>query len=256
MERAIYRLATAEYEKLEIFDPQGRFQAKYDDDWAFGAIQEGRLPIKQGGKWGVVDRNGHLVVKPRYDMVFNFFEGKAVVCVGGKYSYIDREGRPVLELKRGVGLDFLEGFAVVSDGDEMWFIKPDGAPAFDRRFSIAHGFSEGLAAVCDATKRFGYIDHTGKYVIEPKYDAARHFSDGLAAVTIAAESNGNGKKLAGYIDPKGKMVIRLSDALKHYSFRRGLALVQTAEWMGYIDKTGRVVWKTPKPWNLPFVEQD
>ncbi|MHB1034081.1 MAG: WG repeat-containing protein [Pirellulales bacterium] len=243
--------------KIEIYDSQGKFKAKYDDDWAWGILREGRLPIKQGGKHGAVDRNGRLVIEPKYDALSSFSEGKAKVRFGDKWGYVDRDGKLVLEFDRGGGFVFAEGCAAIAGDDNlMRFIKPDGTPAFDRRFHVAWGFSEGLAAVGDATKRFGYIDHTGEYVIEPKYDMARDFSDGLAAVEVASGSNGKKTKVAGYINSKGEMVIQLANPVEFYSFRRGLALVQTAEWMGYIDKSGRVIWKTSTPWTALNSEQE
>ena len=48
-------------------------------------------------------------------------------------------------------------------------------------WSDAQPFSEGLAAVCKDGK-WGYIDTSGQYVIEPKYQSARSFSDGVAIV--------------------------------------------------------------------------
>jgi len=67
-------------------------------------------------------------------------------------------------------------------------------------------FSEGLAAVRigdEETGKWGYIDKTGKFAVNPQFDWALGFSDGLAAV-------------------------RIGD-------------VATTKW-GYINKTGRFVW--------------
>ncbi len=49
---------------------------------------------------------------------------------------------------------------------------------------FASGFSEGLAPVCDRRGKFGYIDRSGKYFIEPQFQAADSFSEGLALVSI------------------------------------------------------------------------
>jgi len=47
-------------------------------------------------------------------------------------------------------------------------------------------------------KKYGYIDKTGKIVIEPKFDNAWSFSEGLARVKIDDKD--------GYIDKTGKYV--------------------------------------------------
>lgn len=40
----------------------------------------------------------------------------------------------------------------------------------------------------DAEEGWGYIDKTGKMVIEPQYDEGKSFSEGLAAVKIERNS--------------------------------------------------------------------
>jgi hypothetical protein len=49
---------------------------------------------------------------------------------------------------------------------------------------FASGFSEGLASVCDRRGKFGYIDRSGNYFIEPQFQAADSFSEGLALVSL------------------------------------------------------------------------
>ena len=80
----------------------------------------------------------------------------------------------------------------------------------------------------------GYIDKTGKIVINPQFDEAWTFSEGLAKVKI-------GNKL-GYIDKTGKYVIN-PQFDKAEKFSNGLAKVDIGGNWGYIDKTGNYVWK-------------
>ena len=47
--------------------------------------------------------------------------------------------------------------------------------------------------------RYGYIDASGRIVVQPQFEGARDFSEGLAAVLL------NGKW--GFIGPSGKLVI-------------------------------------------------
>jgi len=91
---------------------------------------------------------------------------------------------------------------------------------------------DGLFPVEDRNKKWGYIDGSGKVVIDRQYDSAREFSEGLAAVRKG--------DLWGYIDRTGKVVINFTfqNAGK---FSEGLAVAGRKERMytGYIDKTGR-----------------
>jgi hypothetical protein len=64
-----------------------------------GFFAEGLAPVEIGrpqngmGKWGYIDRKGKVVVKPLFDWAWEFSEGRALVAVGDKVGYIDRAGR-------------------------------------------------------------------------------------------------------------------------------------------------------------------
>ena len=78
----------------------------------------------------------------------------------------------------------------------------------------------------------GYIDSSGKIVINPQFDDGKEFYEDLAQVVV------NGK--VGFIDKSGKLVIspQFSDASM---FSEGLAFVQVDDKVGVIDKTGKFV---------------
>jgi Uncharacterized protein conserved in bacteria len=79
------------------------------------------------------------------------------------------------------------------------------------------------------TKKYGYIDKTGKEIIPIKYDGAKLFSEDLLGVNL--------KGKWGFIDKTGKEIIPLKyeDVGK---FKEGLAAVKlTGKW-GFIDKSG------------------
>lgn len=52
---------------------------RYDVVWDY---QEGRAAVELAGKWGFLDREGNEVIPPRYDGVFAFSGGLAVVWMG------------------------------------------------------------------------------------------------------------------------------------------------------------------------------
>ncbi|MBC8123362.1 MAG: WG repeat-containing protein, partial [Gemmatimonadaceae bacterium] len=100
-------------------------------------------------------------------------------------------------------------------------------------FLSAHDFSEGLAAVKVKTnsvlsgEKYGFIDRTGKFAIEPQFDSAWGFREGLAAVKL-----GTGW---GYIDRTGKVVV-LAWYGKAGDFSQGVALVETNLGIKLLDK--------------------
>ncbi len=99
--------------------------------------------------WGYIDQAQRMVIKPRFDSAWEFWEGLATVKIGHKWGYVDRA--------------------------EETAINP--------QFDSASRFSEGLGAV-KVGHRWGYIDKTAKIVINTIFNDAGLFSQGLAAVMI------------------------------------------------------------------------
>jgi len=82
---------------------------------------------------------------------------------------------------------------------------------------------------------WGFIDHTGKFVLKPQFVRAKEFSEGLAAVAYGSDAS----MRWGYIDKSGKLRIKA----KFYSagsFRRGFSYVSVGAFgkseAQYIDR--------------------
>ena len=89
----------------------------------------------------------------------------------------------------------------------------------------------------DTYKR-GYIDKSGRVVIEPQFRWAERFREGLAAVRILDKHQSESGE--GFIDKTGNLVIKAKwDSVAYFS--EGLAGVRRGKKMGYIDKTGKLI---------------
>lgn len=99
-------------------------------------------------------------------------------------------------------------------------------------FRVALGTEESFYFDYANHYTYGYIDTTGRYVINPQFDEAGDFHKGLALVKFGGKW--------GYIDTKGCYVInpQFDDA---EDFNEGLAAVELGDKWGYIDTTGRYV---------------
>ena len=104
------------------------------------------------------------------------------------------------------------------------------------KYAEVGSVNDNRAAVLDINEgvgRWGYVDGTGRLVIECRYADARSFDDGLAAVQ---EPEG----LWGYIDTAGRAVVAPQFTVAG-AFDDGMAWVQAGELWGRIDKTGKTV---------------
>jgi len=64
-------------------------------------LVDGLAPVKRGGKWGYVDRNGVLTIEPQFDLAGYFEVGRSLAParVGKLFGLIDRSGSWVVEPK-------------------------------------------------------------------------------------------------------------------------------------------------------------
>jgi len=151
--------------------------------------------------YGYVDKNGSFAIEPVFDEASNFSEGQAFVMRSGRLDCIDRSGRTLFRVPADNAGLYFEGLArigVLHNGSQlMGFIDKSGRIVIEPRFQLALAFSEELAAVCTETG-WGFIDKTGAWAIEPVFSSVSLFSGGLAWVEIGDRR--------GYIKHDGKWV--------------------------------------------------
>jgi hypothetical protein len=211
-------------------------------------------------EWGYIDKTGKWVIKPQFFYAHPFKDGFAavdvavekdgVILMGEKTStMIDRTGqimfKPVPYVLNARVSNEVAFFQHVSKSpvggvSPSLLIDRRGKVIFEGEDIELDGFSEGLAPVKKGGK-WGYVDTTGKFVIQPRFNYAKSFSEGLAAVNI-----GEGKW--GYIDRSGKFVIPAKFGIDElgsdgHLFSEGLALVYSGEDPVFIDKQGNTVLK-------------
>jgi WG containing repeat len=239
------------------------------------------FPVRQGTKWGFIDRTGQLVVGFQYDEASYFSDGMAAVRVGDEWGYIDQSGtigiapqfsyaysfcdsRAQVETPAGTGYidktgelvimpplwwgayGFSEGLSTVRLDEERYgYIDTSGELVIRLAArAIGDDFSEGLAAVRDEHGGYGYIDRSGQFVIEPQFWYATEFSNGLAVVEYADREY-------ELIDKTGRVVQKL-EYDEVMGLKEGRAAVQVYEgewpswppserWWGYMDESGELV---------------
>ncbi|MHB1457563.1 MAG: WG repeat-containing protein [Armatimonadota bacterium] len=231
-------------------------------------FHEGLAEVQKGDMWGFMDRNGRVVIPPRYADVGTFSQGLAFVTdVSEKQrlfdktrtrrsAFIDSRGREAFKLANGVRAEpFSEGLSAV----QIRYRKPPLAVLIDRTgriitrtpFDEIGPMHDGRAAVRvgdTATGKWGFIDSSGRLIIKPRFDEVGEFSDGLAMVRIGSLESGWITGRTGFIDAFGKMVIK-----PKYSwvepFHEGLSLAirpdgttplgEPRYWRGFVDTAGK-----------------
>lgn len=264
--------------KTGFINTQGKIIIKptfdYPEDFHDGMA---RVYFKTGnepeGLYGYIDRKGTVVIPPRFKEAQDFSEGLAVVCIENKKcGYIDKTGRFAIEpMFEGAGT-FSDGLAMVRVSSKFGYINTTGKLIIQPVFAHVWEFSEGLAAVTFDGKKWGFIDKSGKLIIEAKIDRScgkvLKFSDGL----VCGEVSGS----KGFMNPKGELLIDVSVFDAVWDFQEGLAGVVMygkgneiafidgrgvpifKDVIMYIDKTGKPAFKVQAEvaggWLGPFTK--
>ena len=194
----------------------------------------GRAGVKLGNRFGFIDKDGKYIGNPDFSWAGQFSGDLAAVRTAeGVMAFVNRSGKLELAGKfqqlRGTG--FNQGLAPAGSGGKWGFIDETGKWVIDPQFENAFSFADGLAQVA-VGGRWGYIDRKGKFVVNPQYDFADEFYEGLADFRSGNKS--------GFIDTKGRVAIE-AKFLYAFHFSEGLAQVQTEDGWGFIDRTGKMV---------------
>src|SRR5262245_24801973 len=84
-----------------------------------------------------------------------------------------------------IGFTFLASGVTGEDiSDEIvGYIDKSGQFVIQPKFQDGQSFSEGLAAV-RSEEKWGYIDRDARFIIRPQYEKAEKFSEGFAPVSL------------------------------------------------------------------------
>lgn len=242
---------------------RGEFVIRTKDGYAQSPFREGLSLMHVGRDTEFIDHSGKAVVSGYYGFVEPFSEGLAAFAQGAgraaRYGFINMEGKVVIEPRFEPEFEH-HGFVVATSGfsEDLACVKVNGMYGFINKkgemvlppvFHNRATFHEGLACI-DGEK---FIDKKGRRVFGRRFAGCGDFAEGLATVSVKTS---DGVKL-GYINRRGKLVVK-PRFFNVYPFLGGLAVVYEAvgperdtygqpkkSFWGYIDRTGRYVWRQP-----------
>lgn len=207
------------------------------------SIQKQTYYITRIGKsYGVIDKDGHVLISDFEHMITAFNEGMAIymrVDSGYPYYYaIDVHNRSMDFGKFTELRAFHEGLAVFADNETLTkkkygVVDKQGKKIVNASYSYIFDYKEGMAkfAVGDyapyikTDAKFGFLNLSGKEAVAAKYDGARDFVEGRAVVKM-------GEKF-GVIDKSGKELTPIK--YSHISdFSNKIAVARDAQTQRYL----------------------
>lgn len=181
------------------------------------------LALIQGGggsKLGLINRNGELIVQPKYDEIFDDLP------MGYYYPFLKSPDAPEDTV-------LSDGPAPVPPG-KYGIIDTTGKIICEPQFEELPVYGDGMFRVRIGEK-YGYANEHGTVVIAPAYDYAVAFSEGKAIVSKGSKSS--------IIDKSGKVLVAdLGPGGGIYRFHSGLARCRSLDGQyGFLDETGKRV---------------
>lgn len=165
--------------------------AKINCDGVGRTLHEGLLTINRGGKWGIVDNTGKVVLNPQYSKIewnekgyflltdkrnrIGLYNPQTAILVKPNYEKILPLSEDRFLCEKGDGIELIDAYT--------------GRKLTKGRLFWLGDYGEGLIAVQETKDgKFGYIDYNGDWIIAPQFDRAAGFREGLAAVCYDIET--------------------------------------------------------------------
>lgn len=197
----IYRLRIRYFTPGELSEFLLDFPDYPDRDEVLADLELARkpfYPVKEGDQWGFVDSTGEWLIRPYYDWVEPFTEGKAIAGIEMKAGFINKRGEEVIPLVFDDVLSF-SGFKAVAEIAEYYgMIDYLGDTVVSFIHDDIGDVAEGRI-LAERNELMGYYNAKGKLIIPFQFDDAYEFENGLARVQLGDRW--------GMIDPVGRWVL-------------------------------------------------
>lgn len=249
-QRAVYLypapLKTTSGTKWGFIDRSGRMAISPRFDDAMDFQPNGLAIASERGKYGLIDASANYIVKPVYDSIGNFSEGRATAIDSQGFKLIDERGHVVTKRAYPFIADMSDGRAlyyIMDEGGETGvskygYLNAQGEEIIPARFLEANDFQLGKALVKIQDNRYALIDKNGRTLASFAHAYVGPPGDGL----LAFQDDPAGKY--GFIDEQGKVVLQPAYT-SAFPFHNGRAIVNTAEDFkasyGVIDKRGHYI---------------
>lgn len=210
---ALVKIGTGEF---ALIDTDGHRLHTYKHAFV-GNPGDGLLSYQEteNGKYGYLNTDGTVAIKPQYTAALPFYQGRAVINTaenyGNAYGLIDKQGRQIVPAKYDEVQQLGENRVAL--GTPLYPDKPYRgtkyviADADNGRILNSHilfgvnNYNEGLASVFDAKETY-FIDKSGKRVQQPVVPGmgTLSFSGNLIRANVDQRTS--------YYDRRGKQIWR------------------------------------------------
>jgi hypothetical protein len=201
-------------------------------DWEFGGFVADHLIVRHMGNYGLVNRDGAIVVETKYDLLEVLDNPNYVkASIGDSYGVLDVTGKVIVPIEYDYVGRMGEDIIVVRKDDKYGCFNQNGEMIVPLEYEEIREYVGGMARIRFKGK-FGFIDKSGNVLVAPFSDEVENFSEDFTLVTI--------KNKVGFVNIQGDwLAVPMYDAGS--SFSGGYAYLAQDGRYGYIDKSGEFV---------------
>ncbi len=226
-----------------------------------GKFCGGLAVVQNGGKSGLIDKAGNVIVPFDYDSIYyitllsdiNFSDNYFIAVRNGKWGIIDKSGKLVIPLEYDSVFSGGTGFAIVGKGrpvppgggaiDGLWglYDLQTGKEILPVKYKSISPSDDALLYTVNLENKTGVTDRAGKFIVPiGTYDFISNYNSGYAMVQK------NGKW--GFIDKTGKIVVPVIYDDFPNRFYNGIGIARKGNRVGVISNSGSIV--------IPFIYDD
>ena len=157
-DRAAVMIADQGIAQFAMINPDGDILFTADE---INDLDSGVTAYRRNNLWGIVDRNGKIILQPSYPKIQSFKQGYAAFIKDGSWGFLNTSGQEVIPAKYDKVGVFSEGLAGFRVNDQWGYLNTEGEEVIKAQFDEIQIFSEQRAAV-RVGEEWGYIDAEGK----------------------------------------------------------------------------------------------
>lgn len=216
----------------------GEFETmEVDIEMDFGADSEEET---HGGKWGLIDTNGHFHLECQYDDIWYWKDRELMVMKkDDKAALFDFNGNALTDFKYDWINVNAEGISyTLLDEKEGGVLNEKGEEVREKNYEFVSDFHHGLAKAIFNDKT-GVVNNQGKEVIATKYDGVKILTDELISVNIGgyySDYRFTGGKW-GVVNAKGEILMPIEFESVAYPNDRNYSVVKKNGKLGLVHLT-------------------
>ncbi len=220
-------------------------------------LREGLIAVKSDGKFGFVDKNGKVVIPPRYEEVMPFVRGISAVKRDGKWGFVDKRGKEIVSpTYEFAGYCYF----IISEDESYWciegsdydYLKLGYLPVVKKagKYSTPFGGEYDFIVQIDSNlflaKKgggWGLIDKKNKEVLNFRYDKLFRLHKDLFVYSEKGKFGVISLRRGVIVQPKYNVIFYAGEGMI------GLVLNNNA---GFADTSGKMIFQLKYDYGDPW----